>query len=67
MRREFPDHPFWTDSVCKQDDYRALTQDVELFLLEIEEPEEVRIKKTLPTIIEHLRTLHQSLTCDIND
>lgn len=66
MRREFPGHLLWTDPVFEQDDYRALAQDVELSPLEVEESEEVRIKKTLPTVAEHLSTLHQSLTRDIN-
>jgi hypothetical protein len=66
MRREFPDYPLWTDPVFKRDDYRAFMQGVELSLLEIEEPEEVRIKKTLPAVAERLSTLHQSLTRDIN-
>jgi hypothetical protein len=66
MRREFPDHPLWTDPVFERDDYRAFMQDVELSLLEVEEPEEVRIRKTLPAVAERLSTLHQSLTRDIN-
>jgi hypothetical protein len=66
MRREFLDHLLWTDPVFERDDYRALAQDVELSLLEAEESEEVRIKKTLPAVAEHLSTLHQSLTRDIN-
>src|SRR5271154_5727950 len=66
MRREFPDHPLWTNPVFERDDYRAFAQDVELSLLEVEEPEEVRIKKTLPTVAERLSTLHQTLTRDIN-
>jgi hypothetical protein len=66
MRREFPNHPLWTDPVFERDDYRAFTQDVELSLLEVEEPEEVRIKKTLPAVAERLSTLQQSLTRDIN-
>jgi hypothetical protein len=39
MRREFPAHPLWTDSVLAWDDYQTFAKDVELSLLEVEEPE----------------------------
>lgn len=32
----------------EQDDYRAFTQDIELSLLDVDEPEEIQIKKALP-------------------
>jgi hypothetical protein len=48
MRREFPAHPLWTDPVFARDDHQTFTKDVELSLLEVEEPEEVQIRKTLP-------------------
>ncbi len=32
----------------EQDDYRAFTQDVELSLLDVDEPEEIQIKKAPP-------------------
>jgi hypothetical protein len=67
MRREFPNHPLWADPVFERDDYQAFAKDVELSLLEVEEPEELRIRKTLPAIAERLNTLHQGLARDIND
>jgi hypothetical protein len=67
MKREFPAHPLWTDPIFERDDYQVFAKDVELSLLEIEEPEEVRIRKTLPAIAERLSVLHQSLTRDINE
>jgi hypothetical protein len=41
MRQEFPAHPIWTDPVFRRDDYQAFAKDVELALLDVEEPEEV--------------------------
>ena len=51
----------------ERDDYQAFAEDVELSLLEVEEPEELRIRKTLPAIAERLNTLHQGLARDVND
>jgi hypothetical protein len=67
MRREFPTHPIWTDPVFRRDDYQAFAKDVELSPLDVEEPEEVQIRKTLPAIAERLSVLHQSLARDVND
>jgi len=67
MRREFPSHPIWTDPVFERDDYRVFTKDVELSLLDVEEPKEVQIRKTLPAIAERLNVLHQSLARDVKD
>jgi hypothetical protein len=50
MRRGFPIHPTWTDPVFRRDDYQAFAKDVE--------PEEVKIRKTLPAIAERLSILH---------
>ena len=58
MRREFPAHPLWADPLFGRDDYRAYEKDVELSLLDVEEPEELRIRKTLPAIAERLSILH---------
>ena len=67
MRREFPAHPLWADPLFGRDDYRAFEKDVELSLLDVEEPEELRIRKTLPAIAERLSILHQSLARDVNE
>jgi Centromere DNA-binding protein complex CBF3 subunit, domain 2/Transcriptional activator of glycolytic enzymes len=67
MRREFPDHPIWTDPIFARGDYLAFAKDVELSLMEVEEPEEVRVRKALPALAERLSTLHQGLTRDINE
>lgn len=64
MRREFPTHPLWANPVFAPDDYQMFTKDVELSLLEIEEPEEIQIRKTLPAVAERLNTLHQGLARD---
>jgi hypothetical protein len=53
--------------VFERDDYQAFAKDVEFSLLEVEEPEELRIRKALPAIAERLSTLHQGLARDIND
>jgi hypothetical protein len=67
MRKEFPVHPIWTDPVFGRDDYQAFAKDVELALLDVEEPEEVQIRKTLPAIAKRLSVLHQSLARDVNE
>lgn len=66
MRKEFPDHPMWTDPIFQRDDYLAFARDVELSLLDVEEPEEIQIRKALPAIAERLSTIHQSLARDIS-
>jgi hypothetical protein len=65
VRREFPDYPLWTESVFERDDYLAFTQDVELSLLEVGEPEEIQIRRTLPAVAERLSTLIRA-SRDIN-
>lgn len=67
MRHEFPGHPIWADPIFARDDYAAFAKDVELSLLDVEEPEEVRIRKTLPAIAERLSVLHMGLARDINE
>jgi hypothetical protein len=67
MRQEFPGHPIWTDPIFARADYLAFAKDVELSLLDVEEPEEVQIRKTLPAIAERLSILHQGLTREVND
>ena len=41
-RREFPDHPMWADPIFARDDYLTFAKDVELALLDVEEPEKYR-------------------------
>jgi hypothetical protein len=60
-----PTHPLWANPVFAPDDYQMFTKDVELSLLEIEEPEEIQIRKTLPAVAERLNTLHQGLARDV--
>ena len=55
------------DPVFERDDYQAFAKDIELALLDIEEPEEVQIRKILPAIAERLSVLHQSLARDVNE
>ncbi len=66
MRKEFPDHPIWTDPIFHRDDYLAFARDVELSLMDVEEPEEIQIRKALPAIAERLSTIHHSLARDIS-
>jgi len=66
MRREFPNHLIWADPIFARDDYLAFTKDVELSLLDVEEPEEIQIRKALPAIAERLSMLHQSLGTSTN-
>ena len=67
MRQEFPDHPIWADPIFARDDYAAFAKDVKLSLLDVEEPEEIQIRKTLPAIAERLSILQQSLQREINE
>ena len=66
MRREFPDHPMSADPIFARDDYLTFAKDVELSLLDAEEPEEVQIRKTLPAIAERPNMLHQGFSRDVN-
>jgi len=67
MKQEMPDHPILNDPLFARDDYAAFAKDVELSLLDVEEPEEVQIRKTLPAIAERLSILHQGLLREINE
>ena len=62
-----PRPPDLDRSCFRRDDYQAFAKGVELALLDVEEPEEVQIRKTLPAIAERLSVLHQSLARDINE
>jgi len=55
------------DPVFGRDNYQAFAKDVELALLDVEELEEVQIRKTLPAMAERLSVLHQSLARDVNE
>ena len=57
MRQEFPDHLIWADPIFARDDYAAFMKDVKLSLLDVEEPKEIQIWKTLPAITERLSIL----------
>jgi hypothetical protein len=67
LKREFPAHPIWMDPVFTRADYLTFAQQVELSLLDMEEPEEIQIRKTLPAIAERLSVIQQSLTRDYNE
>jgi ferritin-like metal-binding protein YciE len=55
------------DPVFGRDNYQAFAKDVELALLDVEEPEEAQIRKTLPAMAERLSVLHQNLARDVNE
>ncbi|KAF2177150.1 hypothetical protein K469DRAFT_697457 [Zopfia rhizophila CBS 207.26] len=42
-------------------------EDVELLVLDVEEPEEIQIRKILPAIAEHLSILHQGLAQGVDN
>jgi hypothetical protein len=67
MRKEFPNHPMWSDPLFVREDYQRFAAEVELSLSNIEEPEEIQIKKTVPAIANRLTVVQQSLTQTIKD
>jgi hypothetical protein len=67
MRRMFPDHVIWTDPIFVREDYRRFAEELELSLTDLEEPEEIRIRRTLPAIAERLNVVKQGITQSINE
>jgi hypothetical protein len=67
MRQTFPSHPIWTDPIFAREDYLAFVQELELSIQITEEPEEIRIRKTLPVLAQRLNVVQQSLEQLIND
>jgi hypothetical protein len=41
MKQKFPDHPIWADPLFARNDYAAFTDDVNISLLDVEEPDQI--------------------------
>lgn len=62
LRREFPEHPLWNHPVFVRQDYQEFAREVELSAMNVEEPEEIQIRKVVPIIAERLNIVQQSLS-----
>jgi len=67
LKEEFPEHPLWSDPVFVRQDYLEFAEQVRVSLLNIEDPEEIRIRKTLPAIAQRLDVVRQSLAQTVNE
>lgn len=67
LRKEFPRHPIWGHSLFVRGDYLAFAAEVELSLGDVQEPEEVRLRKVLPDIAMRFDAVHQDIVQTVND
>ena len=61
LRREFPQHPVWQSPIFVRDDYTQFAQEVEQSLLEVEEPDEVRLRKIVPDIANRMNLCREDI------
>jgi Centromere DNA-binding protein complex CBF3 subunit, domain 2 len=61
FRRHFPAHPLWNDPLFVREDYLTFAQDVEASLIDVEEPEELRLRQIVPDISTRLDTTRRDL------
>jgi Transcriptional activator of glycolytic enzymes/Centromere DNA-binding protein complex CBF3 subunit, domain 2 len=54
FRKRFPSHPLWNDPLFVQEDYLTFAQEVEVSLINIEEPDEIRLRQVVPDISNRL-------------
>lgn len=59
--QEFPGHPIWSHSLFARDDYLCFSQLVRDSLIDVEEPQDVQLRRTVPAIATRLQTIEQSI------
>ena len=67
LRREFPHHPLWEDPLFVRPDYREFAGEVARSLEDLEEPEEIRLRRAIPAIAERLNVVQHGLTQAVNE
>ena len=61
FRNEFPQHPLWNDPVFRNRDYLSFARELELSVAQnVEEPQDVLIRRALPLFAERLTAFEQS-------
>ena len=61
IRREFPEHPMWRDRLFARSDYRQFAREVELSLIDIEAPDEVRLRNAMPDVLNQLKLIREDI------
>jgi hypothetical protein len=61
FREQFPSHPIWSDPIFMREDYQAFAAEVKQSMQEVEEPEEVQLRRALPALSERLNHVRQDL------
>ncbi len=64
-RREFPAHLLWKDSLFVRDDYLTFANEVELSLLNVEKPDELRIRSVVPDIVNRISMTSENIVRSI--
>lgn len=64
-RREFSAHPLWKDSLFVRDDYLTFANEVELSLLNVEKPDELRIRSVVPDIVNRISMTSENIVRSI--
>lgn len=67
LQREFPHHPLWEDPLFVRPDYEEFAREVEQSLEDLEEPEEIRLRRAIPAIAERLNVVQLGLTQTVNE
>jgi hypothetical protein len=61
LRTEFPQHPLWRDPIFLREDYLRFAHDVELSVRDIEEPDELRLRRVIPDVLNRMNISHQDI------
>ena len=61
LRREFPAHPMWEDALFGRDDYLRFAEEVKLSLTDLEEPDEIRLRRIVPDIASRLNASREEI------
>lgn len=67
LRREFPHHPMWKDSLFVREDYLRFSIEVENSLVDVTEPDELRIQRIVPDIANRLNMSRADIVRSINE
>jgi hypothetical protein len=67
LRREYPDHIIWQDPIFVREDYLRFAEEVELSIREVEEPQDLRIRRVLPDVANKIDTHRQDIVRTVTE
>lgn len=66
MRREIPEQPLWHDRLFARSDYRQSAREVELSLINVEAPDEVRLRDAMPDVLNQLKLIREDIVRSVD-